>query len=148
MSLIRGLCHCGALGFEFDSAVAPERMALRRCGCSFCRKHGARTTTDPAGSVRFVLTRPEALRRYRFGTRSADFLVCGECGAYLAAMLEHEGRSYATLNANCFELDAPLQQEAPMVHYEGESADQRRARRIAKWTPVQDPLPCPAPPPI
>jgi hypothetical protein len=138
---IHGRCHCGALGFEFDSAIAPQQLGLRRCGCSFCRKHGARTTSDPAGAVRFVLARPAALRRYRFATRSADFLLCAECGTYLAAIIEHPGHAWATLNANCFELDAPLLQEAPLVHYEAETPGQRHARRMAKWTPVQGTIP-------
>lgn len=134
---IRGRCHCGALAFEFDTAQDPRRLGLRRCACSFCRKHGARTTSDPAGSVRFTHPRPQALRRYRFGTRSADFLLCAECGAYLGAVMEHQGRACATLNANCFELDPPLQQEAPLVHYEDETLEQKMARRAAKWTPLQ-----------
>lgn len=134
--MIRGRCHCGAIAFEFDTAIAPAALNLRRCGCSFCRAHGARTTSDPAGSVRFVFAQPERLHRYRFGLRSADFLVCGECGVYLAAMIEHEGRGYATLNANCFELAEPLEQEAPVVRYEGETLQQRMIRRVAKWTPV------------
>jgi hypothetical protein len=135
--VIRGACHCGAIGFTFDTALAPEALNLRRCGCSFCRKHGARTTSDPAGSVRFIMHRPDLLRRYRFGLRTADFLVCGGCGAYLAAMIEVAGRGYATLNANCFELDEVLGQEAPLVRYEEETAEQRIARRVARWTPVE-----------
>lgn len=134
--MIRGACHCGAIGFEFDTALAPGALNLRRCGCSFCRKHGARTTSDPAGSVRFLVHQPGLLRRYRFGRRSADFLVCGECGAYLAAMIEVEGRGYVTLNANCFELEEALAQEAPLVHYEEETAEQRITRRVARWTPL------------
>jgi hypothetical protein len=133
---IAGRCHCGAIAFEFDTATAPADLSLRRCGCSFCRKHGARTTSDPAGQVRFMVHKPESLRRYRFGLHTADFLVCGECGTYLAATIEHEGRGYATLNANCFELEQALVQDAPLVVYEGESAEQRRARRTARWTPV------------
>lgn len=136
---IHGRCHCGALAFEFHTAQEPRQLGLRSCACGFCRKHGARTTSDPAGSVRFTHPRPEALRRYRFGTRSADFLLCAECGAYLGAVMEHHGRAYATLNANCFELDPPLAQAAPPVHYEAETLEQKMARRAARWTPVQAP---------
>lgn len=133
---IRGRCHCGAIGFHFDSATPAQALPLRRCACSFCRRHGARTTTDPAGTVRFELADAAALRRYRFGLRSADFLICAECGVYLAAVITHGGRAYATLNANCFEQADTLTQEAPLVVYEGETLEQRMARRAAKWTPV------------
>lgn len=136
VSTIHGRCHCGRIEFHFDTALTPQQLPLRRCGCSFCRKHGARTTSDPAGTVRFGVRESQDLRRYRFGLHTADFLLCARCGAYLAAMIKHEGRAYATLNANCFDDVAVLEQEAPLVHYEGETAEQRRARRMARWTPV------------
>jgi hypothetical protein len=136
VATIHGRCHCGRIEFQFDTALAPQQLPLRRCGCSFCRKHGARTTSDPAGTVRFSVREPQALSRYRFGLRSADFLLCAHCGAYVAAMMEHEGRGYATLNANCFDEAALLEQEAPLVHYEAETLEQKQARRMAKWTPV------------
>lgn len=134
---IHGRCHCGRIGFRFQSALAPQELSLRRCGCSFCRRHGARTTSDPGGSVRFEIGEPAALRRYRFGLRSADFLLCAECGTYLAALIEDGGKAYATLNANCFEQAELLTQDAPIVVYEGETLEQRIARRMAKWTPVR-----------
>ncbi|MFI4979828.1 MAG: GFA family protein [Nevskiales bacterium] len=133
---IQGRCHCGRIGFRFDTAIAPQAMALRRCGCSFCRAHAARYFSDPDGYVRFEITRPEALRRYRFGLNSADFLICGACGVFIAATTEIEGKTYATLNANCFVLDEPLTLEAPVGAYESESLEQRMARRAERWTPV------------
>src|SRR2546422_3634073 len=44
--------------------------------CSFCRKHGARTTSDPSGRVVITVRHPGQLLRYRFGLETADFLVC------------------------------------------------------------------------
>lgn len=137
---IRGHCHCGRIGFRFETRFAPQTLPLRRCACSFCRRHGARTTSDPAGSVRFEIGDPTALRRYRFGLRSADFLLCAECGTYLAALIEDGGKAYATLNANCFEQAELLTQHAPLVVYESETLQQRMARRVAKWTPVSGPI--------
>jgi hypothetical protein len=133
---IQGRCHCGRIGFRFESAIAPQAMVLRRCGCSFCRAHAARYFSDPGGSVRFDIAEAAALRRYRFGLNSADFLICGECGVFIAATAEIEGKSYATLNANCFVLDEALTLEAPVGAYESESLEQRMARRAARWTPV------------
>lgn len=133
---IHGRCHCGSIGFRFETRLTPQTLPLRRCGCSFCRKHGARTTSDPAGSVRFEINDPALLRRYRFGLRSADFLLCAECGTYLAALIEDGGKVYATLNANCFEQAELLTQDAPVVIYESETLEQRMARRAERWTPV------------
>ncbi|HZR34740.1 MAG TPA: hypothetical protein VFA75_05150 [Nevskia sp.] len=134
--MIRGGCHCGAIAFEFDTALAPAQLPLRRCTCSFCRRHGARTTSDPQGQVRILPRDHTLLRRYRFGLRSADFLLCGNCGAYLGAAIGGDGQGYVTLNANCFDEAEALTQAAQPVNYEDETAAQRLARRQARWTPA------------
>jgi hypothetical protein len=47
----RGGCHCGNLRLNLRLSQAPEHTRLRACGCSFCRAHSARTTSEPKGSV-------------------------------------------------------------------------------------------------
>ena len=134
-----GRCHCGAIGFIFRTSQPPARWAVRACQCSFCRGHGARTIADPAGSVTFEIAEVSRLRRYRFGTRSSDFLICGSCGVYVAALLTSDNGQFATLNINTIRapLDVP---EAVPVSYEGESSQQRQSRREQRWTPVAEAL--------
>ena len=132
-----GQCHCGALGFVLRTSIEPEQWAVRACQCRFCRGHGARTTADPNGSVTFRIADPSKLKRYRFGTRSTDFLVCGECGVYVAALISSSRGQFATLNINA--IGVPLATPDPNpVSYDGESIDQRQARREQRWTPVVD----------
>ena len=104
--------------------------------CSFCRKHGARTTSDPGGRVVITVHHPEQLLRYRFGLRTADFLVCTRCGIYLAAVMNEGFASFATVNVNTLDAVDRLTQPATPVTYEGESAAERSARRKACWTPA------------
>jgi hypothetical protein len=132
-----GRCHCGAIGFTFRTSQPPARWAVRTCQCSFCRGHGARTISDPEGSVTFQIAEASELKRYRFGTRSSDFLICGNCGVYVAALLTSSNGQFATLNINTIRapLDVP---EAVPVSYEGESGEQRRSRREQRWTPVAE----------
>ena len=132
-----GRCHCGAIGFIFRTSQPPARWAVRACQCSFCRGHGARTISDPEGSVTFQIAEASKLRRYRFGTRSSDFLVCGNCGVYVAALLTLSNGQFATLNINTIRapLDVP---EAVPASYEGESGEQRQSRRKQRWTPVAE----------
>jgi hypothetical protein len=131
-----GRCHCGAIGFTYRTAAPPQEWAVRECQCSFCRGHGARTTAGPHASVRFHIADPAKLVRYRFGTRTTDFLVCGGCGVYLGAVITSEGRRFATLNVNTIreKLDVPAPQA---VSYDGETTDERRSRREERWTPVE-----------
>ena len=132
-----GRCHCGAIGFTFRASQPPDQWAVRACQCNFCRGHGARTVSDPAGSVTFQITDASKLSRYRFGARTADYLVCRDCGVYIAALLTSSNGQFATLNINTIRapLDAP---QALPVSYEGESAEQRLSRREQRWTPVAE----------
>ncbi len=133
----RGRCHCGNIEVTFESEKSPEELAVRACGCSFCRGHGARTTTDRQGSARIEVADASRLSRYRFGLETADFLVCGDCGAYMGALFEDDdGRSWTTLNTRYFERPEAYAANPGPVDYEGESAEARRARRREMWTPV------------
>ena len=133
---IMGRCHCGNIELTFTTALRPEALPLRSDTCSFCAKHGARTTSDPRGAVRFVVRDHDRLLRYRFALETADFLVCRGCGVYVAALLSTPSGSYATLNANTFDCAPLLTQTVVPVSYDGETADQRIARRRERWTPV------------
>ena len=133
-----GSCHCGAIGFRFHTSRPPELWQIRACQCSFCRRHAARTTTDPEGYVSFEIRDETALVRYRFGLRTADFLVCRNCGVYLAAVLDSPHGQFATLNINT--LREPLEfASVRAVSYDDESAEDRRQRRELRWTPVVKP---------
>ena len=74
----------------------------------------------------------DAVRRYRFGARTADFLVCRDCGAYVASVME----DFGVLNVVGADIAVLASRAARPVDYEGESADQRRARRRQRWTPT------------
>ena len=130
-----GSCHCGAIAFTFETAQAPEFWQIRACQCGFCRRHGARTTADPAGRVVFRVRDQTALQRYGFGLHTADFLLCRNCGAYLAAVLTSANGQFATLNVNAL-TEPPGLASAVAVSYDGESAQDRQRRREQRWTPV------------
>jgi hypothetical protein len=131
-----GRCHCGAVALVFTTRRAVNDLPLRACQCSFCRKHGARTTADPDGRLEIRARDPAALARYRFGLGTADYLVCARCGVYLAAVMEEAGRGYAVVNVNALtEGRAFARAPTPMV-YDHEDEAGRRARRRKLWTPA------------
>jgi hypothetical protein len=129
-----GGCHCGALRVRFAPTCAPEDLELRRCGCSFCRKHGATTAVDPHGLLELTILDVDEAVRYRFGTRTADYLLCGRCGVYVAAVLSAEAGAVATLNVAVLDDRDAFTQSPRPVSYEGESPHQRRLRRAETWT--------------
>jgi hypothetical protein len=133
---LTGRCHCGNVEIALESSLPPEDLSLHACTCSFCRGHGARTTSDPSGRVVITVHHPGELLRYRFGLETADFLVCRRCGIYVAAVMNEGAGCWATVNVNTFDAADRLTQPATPVTYDGESAPQRAARRKARWTPA------------
>jgi hypothetical protein len=131
-----GVCHCRAIGFVYRTALPPRDWPIRACQCSFCRTHAALSTSDPAGSLEFREHSPGALHRYRFGRRTADFLVCRICGVYIGAVLQSGTRSFGIINVRV--LTSLLEQlpDASPMSYDGEEAAERVARREKRWTPA------------
>jgi hypothetical protein len=130
-------CHCGAVTLAFTTHRPLAELPLRECQCSFCRKHGAKTTTDPDGFAEIRVRDKTALARYRFGFATADYLCCARCGVYLAAVMEEGGKGYAVLNVNAFEDRAAFGGRATPMVYDHEDEAGRRARRRKLWTPAR-----------
>ena len=131
-----GGCHCGNLRYALETQLALGALPLRACQCAFCRLHGARSTSDPAGRIVFELRDPALLTRYRFGLRTADFLVCAKCGVYVGAFMREAGGAWAIVNANTLDEVARLAQDAQPMDYGAEDAAQRLARRRRRWSPA------------
>lgn len=137
MAVYPGQCHCGAIGFQFRTEEPPSRWAVRACQCSFCTAHGAACVSDPSGAVAFTHAREPELHRYRFGLRTADFLLCRNCGVYIGAMLTDAEGAFATLNTRAMDIPSrDISTPRPVV-YGRESAAERRGRRKRQWTPVE-----------
>jgi hypothetical protein len=131
-----GRCHCGAVEITFTTRRAVGELPLRACQCSFCRKHGARTTSDPDGWLEIRAAEREALARYKFGLGTADYLVCRRCGVYVAAVMEEAGKSVAIVNVNALIEAAAFDRAATPMVYDREDEAGRRARRRKLWTPA------------
>jgi hypothetical protein len=133
-----GGCHCGNLRITLTLSKAPGDCELRACQCSFCRGHGARTTADPQGALALEVRDPSKLNRYRFGLKTADYLMCSDCGVYLAAVCDTPAGKRATINVNCLDDRAAFTREPIAADYDGETREGRVKRRAEKWTPVAD----------
>ncbi len=129
-------CHCGAVSARYRTALAPTAWSVRACQCSFCRAHGALTVSDPDGRLAFAAASDERLQRYRFGSRTAEFLLCRDCGVYVGARIEGAAGGFGVLNVRSLQ-PVPTQLPAPVsMDYAQESVAAKRARREARWTPL------------
>jgi hypothetical protein len=133
---LSGRCHCGNIELTFESSVPVDQLPVRACLCSFCRAHGARSTSDPKGHVEITVRDPARLSRYRFASKTADFLICKRCGIYAAAVLTSGSSPYAIVNVNALDSAKSFSQEPRSVDYDGESEAERIRRREKNWTPA------------
>ena len=131
-----GACFCGSIAYELRSDIAPPEWSIRACQCAFCRAHDALSTSDPAGELRFQSSRPENLQRYRFAMRTADFLLCRECGVYIGAVIETEGGRFGIVNTHSLLAPPPDIAAVAPISYETEDQQGRVDRRAKRWTPV------------
>ena len=130
---LHGSCHCGRLRIEFSTDQDPADFTPRACDCSFCRKHEAAYVSDHTGRLS-VSVREDALRKYRQGSDTADFLLCGQCGVLVAVVFEHAGRLHGAVNIGCLDGDtgfmAPVPASPQML-----SAEEKVSRWLKLWIP-------------
>ncbi|MEJ0010354.1 MAG: aldehyde-activating protein [Alphaproteobacteria bacterium] len=136
MPTLAGSCHCGAVRVEFETAKHPDAIRPRACQCSFCRRHGAKTVSDPDGKL-VLYAAPDALTPYRFATGTLDILLCRTCGSFVAATMENEHGRFGVLNVVGSRIAELSEREAAPASYEALSAEQRVAGRVGRWTPME-----------
>ena len=129
--IYRGACHCGAVSAEYET---DQPVRLRQDGCGFCISRGVKSASDPEGRLRLSSTQP--LTRYRFGHKTADFLICPSCGTYVATQMQSERGPIGVVNVVGLQINELKHLPATLTSLEGESVEERLARRVSRWTPM------------
>jgi len=138
MHELTGGCHCGNITVLYKTGIAPEDASPRACQCSFCRKHNTAAVSDNSGDLTIRVSDADKLNRYQFGLKTCDFLICRECGVYVAAFVGEpdDSQGFATLMSFCLDEHARYPVPGPS-EYGSEDAQGRRARRRKVWTPAR-----------
>lgn len=134
---LKGGCHCGAIGVELGLPRPPEEELVGACQCSFCRKHNARTVSDPRAAARLVMNEPAQLQRYRFGLSASEVVLCRRCGVYIAMLMREGDKAWTTINIDALDERARFTRPAEPRDFSGEALEGRRERRKARWIPTE-----------
>ncbi|BCM18121.1 GFA family protein [Mesorhizobium sp. J8] len=137
MTVHSGGCHCGNIRLSFSTALDPAALEIRACQCSFCIRHGSRAAADPNGRLVVSVADRERLQVYRFGLRTADYLVCRDCGVYVAAIAGEGSDATAVVIVNALDDRERFSREPIAVRFDAETREQRLARRRRNWMPVE-----------
>lgn len=129
--IYNGACHCGAVRATYETD-APVR--LRQDGCGFCSSRGVKSASDPNG--RLAIESARTLIRYRFGHKTADYLICLICGTYVVTHMLGPNGPIGVINVVGLNITELRDEPATLASLDGESVQERIARRAARWTPM------------
>lgn len=132
---IEGGCHCGNIGYVLDLPGDDPEVAVRTCSCSFCTIHGGSYISYREASLHAVVKEPSHLSRYRFGTKTADFLVCSRCAAVPFVTSLIDGTLYAVVSVNSFRDLGRWTLHTTATSFDGETTEGRLESRAQTWIP-------------
>jgi hypothetical protein len=72
----------------------------------------------------------------RFGTGTAEFIICNRCGVYIGAIGDTPSGKRAVINTTCLDDRALFTREPAPTDHDGETTEDRLARRAVDWTPA------------
>ena len=133
--LIHGKCHCGNISFLLTWEPDPLEIPARACTCSFCTKHGGVWTSNPNGTLEVAVRDSSLVSKYAFGTRTAEFHVCAQCGIVPVVTSRIDDHLYAVVSVNAFEGVEPALLRRASASFEDEAEDTRLGRRKRYWIP-------------
>ena len=114
MQTVIGGCHCGNILVELKLTQTPRAYHPRACDCDFCRKHCAAYLSDAAGSLCIRMTDAGAAARYRQGSGQSEFLLCRNCGVFVAALYRSDHGTYGAVNVKIIDGGISFGEELPV----------------------------------
>lgn len=133
MICITGRCHCGNIRFDLTWPTSNREIATRACSCTFCRKHGGVWTSHRKAKLEARVGEAALVSKYRFGTQTADFYICMQCGVTPFVVSEIENTGFAVVNTNTFDASDAFTLSRSSANFDGEGADDRLSRRKRNW---------------
>ncbi|MBU2514829.1 hypothetical protein KJ966_26195 [bacterium] len=132
-NVLKGNCHCGNISLEFRTKLSTPDFSVRKCDCSYCTKMGSRYISDPNGELTIKYKDENQVSKYSFGTKTASFLICMNCGVMPVAVCSLDGQDFGIVNVNSLEDADHFGRHSKLMSYDGESLGERLARRKRNW---------------
>lgn len=97
----KGSCHCGDVRYEADIDLAG---GTGRCNCSICAKSRFWGILLKPDAFR-MLSSPDALSDYQFGSKQGHHLFCKRCGLspFARGDVPEIGGAFVSINIACLD---------------------------------------------
>jgi hypothetical protein len=135
--IFKGQCHCGAILAELTTGRQPSDQVLGACQCTFCRKHNARTFSNPDAHVKLTAADPRQIQFYSFGLKTSYQIICRRCGVYVAMIMAEDDQVWSVINVDTLDNRALFSRVPEPRDYSAEDREERIARRKARWCPTR-----------
>jgi len=113
MKKLEGTCHCGQVGWQFESRIA----STTACDCTACRRYGALWVYGHLGKDIKVFGESHFYMR----GKAIEFHFCPKCAGvvyYLGTKLDDTGRQKAAVNLR-MSLEPDLIKGLLVDHFDG-----------------------------
>ncbi|MFN8672577.1 MAG: aldehyde-activating protein [Candidatus Sericytochromatia bacterium] len=128
-----GSCYCKNITFTFATNLEQSEINPRVCDCSFCQKHGAKYISDPLGEL-VIEAKEQSIHEYQQGSNNASFILCKNCGVFVAVIFKDNSGIYGNINLSCLEQKLNFGDNlnvSPKIL----SAEEKISRWIKLWIP-------------
>ena len=122
---------------ELLEDLVRHRHEFFHAGQALTRRLHVFTLGGGFAQVRFVEHVPGTLHLYRFGHKTADFVICRNCGTYIGAKMQSGDRGFGIVNARVLLSLAARFAEPQPTDLDKEDSTERLARRESRWTPLE-----------
>lgn len=129
-----GGCRCGLVRYTFHCNLPADALEARACQCLFCRPRGAIYLGASDGKLEVEVSDKRYLYAHVFATGTADFMHCARCNQLVYVVSIIDGQRYALVERESLEFATAPGTAVPM-DFDGESLEQRLARRARTWIP-------------
>ena len=136
MATYEGGCHCGALRVRVTKAKPINRLI--DCNCSICTKKGVLHTAVEDDEFSLI-TAPDDVSTYRFGSGAAQHNYCPNCGIHVFGRPRNSPDRYS-VNARCLDDFRTILATAEVIPFDGENHPKDRESQ-PRHRPLVVPVP-------
>ena len=126
--------RCAVLRSMSALEIKPRSASVLARSSSFCASRGVKSASDANGALK--LASANALTRYRFGHKTADFLICPACGTYVATYMQGPRGPVGVINVVGLQIPELKDEPYDLASLDGETEGDRITRRLSRWTPM------------
>ena len=131
MNSYEGGCSCKNIVISLSLDSELSQHTPRACQCSYCKKKNAAYISFPDWKMEVRIKNSDQINKFRFSTRTADFVSCKICDELIYVVSKIGNKNYSVVNITAFKnIKFPDPDE---TDFDSEIQSERLIRRELNW---------------